>query len=383
LFISFFPGSFDESYGDGEAATNVDCLRIEKSDNSGSKHSPLTGRRFLTAVPPLFCFFFLIVARSNIPTTTATEAITAKQTSISLSSNLSPYNVHLFTTVSAPEPTVISTLPPVTSVTPSASPQIAVTPPVARALFTTPQTTAPTKTTFQPLLHAMAPTSSTVQSASASLMMHFKNLVNVCSSRSHKRNVLQTFNSFTNSNGTSGVCPSSSTITQHPEESRRLSLDNNAISLQFQRSPTQFSTDHNAFNDKKNETATNLNDSKASIRGNNNSNTDQEKELRRQRRLRRRSVCQEMFPFNESAWKNTIRDPETGRQIGKVDETTRTVKKCTSEKYLLNNGVEVTSSMDGKSQAMEDAKWHILNLRRKRYQFLGLAPSPPHTAMQS
>ncbi|EJW70293.1 hypothetical protein WUBG_18801 [Wuchereria bancrofti] len=45
--------SFDESCADYEAATNVDCLRVEKSDNSGgSKHSPLTGRHCSVAVPP-------------------------------------------------------------------------------------------------------------------------------------------------------------------------------------------------------------------------------------------------------------------------------------------------------------------------------------------
>ncbi|VIO97731.1 Uncharacterized protein BM_BM8766 [Brugia malayi] len=364
--ISRWHGSFDESCADYEAATNVDCLRVEKSDNSGgSKHLPLTGRHSSVAVspqtppPPS-------AALSRSTTVHNTDAKNDKQTLVTTNSNLSPYNVRLFTTVSTPEQALISSLP---SVIPSVSPKIAVTPPVARALFTTPQTIAPTKTTFQPLLHAMAPTTSTVQSASASLMMHFKNLVN-------------SFNSFANGNGATGTCPpSNNTSNRHDNTSKRFSLDNNAISLQFQNSSTQFSTD---YNDKNNETAANIkNDSKISAKNNSNSNTDQEKELRRQRRLRRRSVCQETFPVNESIWKNSIRDPEIGGQTGNTDGATRSVKKSISEKHLFNNGIEVTSSSDGRNQVMEDAKWHILNLRRKRYQFLGLTPSPPRTAMQS
>ncbi|OZC12130.1 hypothetical protein X798_00649 [Onchocerca flexuosa] len=350
--ISRWQGSFDESYGDGEAATNVDCLRIEKSDNSGSKYSPLIGKHCSSTVPPF--------SRSSVHSIDAKSGI---QTSVSSNnSNLPPYNVRLFAKTSESP----STLP---SVAPSVPPpQIAVTPPVARALFTAPpQTTAPTKTTFQPLLHAMAPTSSTVQSASASLMMHFKNLVN-------------TFNSFTNNNGATAAAttPSSSNIfrPENPSELKRFSLDN-AISLQYHRSPVQFSTVHNVNNDKNNETVTNLNDSK-------DSNTDPEKELRRQRRLRRRSICQEIFSSNEPSWKNSIKNhPETDGQTGNIGEIARTVKKSTSEKHLFNNGSEVTSTADGRSQVMEDAKWHILNLRRKRYQFLGLPSSPPRTAMQS
>ncbi|VDO37393.1 unnamed protein product [Onchocerca flexuosa] len=330
--ISRWQGSFDESYGDGEAATNVDCLRIEKSDNSGSKYSPLIGKHCSSTVPPF--------SRSSVHSIDAKSGI---QTSVSSNnSNLPPYNVRLFAKTSESP----STLP---SVAPSVPPpQIAVTPPVARALFTAPpQTTAPTKTTFQPLLHAMAPTSSTVQSASASLMMHFKNLVN-------------TFNSFTNNNGATAAAttPSSSNIfrPENPSELKRFSLDN-AISLQYHRSPVQFSTVHNVNNDKNNETVTNLNDSK-------DSNTDPEKELRRQRRLRRRSICQEIFSSNEPSWKNSIKNhPETDGQTGNIGEIARTVKKSTSEKHLFNNGSEVTSTADGRSQVMEDAKWHILNLR--------------------
>ncbi|EJD74883.1 CK1/TTBK protein kinase [Loa loa] len=351
--ISRWHGSFDESYGDGEAVTNVDCLRVEKSDNSGSKYSPLTGRHCSTAVPPL--------SRSSVHNT---DAKNGKQTPVTTNSNLSPYNVRLSTTVSTPEPALISALP---SVTPSLSPQIAVTPPVARALFTTPQTIPPTKTAFQPLLHAMAPTSSTVQSASASLMMHFKNLVN-------------TFNSFANG---SGATDTTSKNSHRLERTKRFSFDN-AIPLQFQNSAKQFTNDHNSRNNEPTPITT-LNDSKVKIntKSNNNNNTDQEKELRRQRRLRRRSVCQEMFPINESIWKSSIQDPETSDQTGNIDGTAKVVKKSTSEKHLFNNGIEVPTSSDGKNQVIEDTKWHILNLRRKRYQFLGLTPSPPRTAMQS
>ncbi|MCP9259733.1 Tau-tubulin kinase 1 [Dirofilaria immitis] len=311
--ISRWQGSFDESCGDGEAATNLDCLRTEKPDNNGSKYSPLTGRNCSNALPPL--------SRSSINSIDAKNGIQT-QTPVSVNSNLSAYNVHLFTKTTE----LSSTIPSVTAVTP---PQISVTPPVARALFTTPQTTAPTNVTFQPLLHAMAPTSSTVQSTSASLMMHFKNLVN-------------TFNSFTNSNNAANATSHSSNISRS-SGTKRLSFDN-AISLQFRRSPIHFNTVNNINNDKNNDNVTNLNDYK------DNNNIDPEKELRRQRRLRRRSICHEISSSNE---------------------------------HLFNNGVEVISTTDGKSQVAENAKWHILNLRRKRYQFLGLTPSPPRTAMQS
>ncbi|KAM3717980.1 Tau-tubulin kinase [Dirofilaria immitis] len=345
--ISRWQGSFDESCGDGEAATNLDCLRTEKPDNNGSKYSPLTGRNCSNALPPL--------SRSSINSIDAKNGIQT-QTPVSVNSNLSAYNVHLFTKTTE----LSSTIPSVTAVTP---PQISVTPPVARALFTTPQTTAPTNVTFQPLLHAMAPTSSTVQSTSASLMMHFKNLVN-------------TFNSFTNSNNAANATSHSSNISRS-SGTKRLSFDN-AISLQFRRSPIHFNTVNNINNDKNNDNVTNLNDYK------DNNNIDPEKELRRQRRLRRRSICHEISSSNEPTWKNfSTKNVEKNGQAMDSVETSRVVKKSTSEKHLFNNGVEVISTTDGKSQVAENAKWHILNLRRKRYQFLGLTPSPPRTAMQS
>lgn len=60
-------------------------------------------------------------------------------------------------------------------------------------------------------------------------------------------------------------------------------------------------------------------------------------------------------------------NPEIITQTGNVDGTVRTVKKCTSEKHLFNNGIEVTASSDGRNQVMEDAKWHLHNLRLFNY----------------
>ncbi|EJW76993.1 hypothetical protein WUBG_12100 [Wuchereria bancrofti] len=243
----------------------------------------------------------MIIARSTT-TVHTTDAKNDKQILVTTNSNLSPYNVRLFTTVPTPEPALISSLP---SAIPSVSPQI------------------------------------------------------------------PSFNSFASGNGATGTCPPSNNNTSNrlDNRSKRFSLDNNAVPLQFQRSATQFSTD---YNDKNNETATNINNhSKTSAKNNSNSNTDQEKEFRRQRRLRRRSLCQETFPVNE------VDKPEI------LMEQQEQLRKVLVKKHLFNNGVEVTSSSDERNQVMEDAKWHILSLRRKRYQFLGLTPSPPRTAMQS
>ncbi|VDN36546.1 unnamed protein product [Gongylonema pulchrum] len=134
----------------------MECLYVEKSDNSTSKRSPLLGRQ------------------NTIAAQSGNQSMdTRGDTSQALNSNNASYNIRLFTTAStstpAPSPTPVVAL----------APQIAITAPVARSLFPSPKTAAASKGTFHAPPHAMAPTSSAVQSASASLMMHFKNLVNV------------------------------------------------------------------------------------------------------------------------------------------------------------------------------------------------------------
>lgn len=135
----------------------------------------------------IFFLNLLIIARLNnvhttITTTTTTDAKNAKQVPISTNFNnfATHNNVRSFTTaVSSIHEQALNAVKPI--VAPTVSSEIGVTSSVAQTIFTTPQIVAPTKTTSQPLPHAMVPTSSTVQSASNSLMMHFKNLVNVSS----------------------------------------------------------------------------------------------------------------------------------------------------------------------------------------------------------
>lgn len=67
--------------------------------------------------------------------------------------------------------------------------------------------------------------------------------------------------------------------------------------------------------------------------------------------------------FVQLTRKNSMGDPETSGQTGNIDGTVRAIKKSTSEKHFLNNGIELASSSNGRNQVMEDAKWHILNLR--------------------
>lgn len=360
--VSRWHGSFDETC-DGEAAINGDCLQVEKTDNSASRRSPLAGRRG-TAASDIRPF-----PRSN---NLSVEAFGESEAS---SSNKPPYNIRLFTTpsTSAPSPASAGVAPP----------RIAVTPPLGRTLFISPKTTVPSKGIFQVTPHAMAPTGSAVQSASASLMMHFKNLVN-------------TFNSFGSgsADGGGGGATSSSISPRRPV-TRGVSLDN-VFSTQFHRATAQFSAERNGSRTASRSKSNNSKDRNdvapsndtAKIGNNSSINVDHEKELRRLRRLRRRSDCQGMFPANELTRKSSIRNGSTGAEVVQKsicltnsDAEFNTVKKSASEMRLLNNGTEVTPSVDV-SQAMEDTKRHILSLRRKRYQFLGLTP-PPRTATKS
>lgn len=91
----------------------------------------------------------------------------------------SSYNVRLFTTAATAAPTSASVPSPTSSAPPpvAAPPQISVTPPVAQTYFSTPQTTSSAKV-VQPA-PSMVPTTAALQSASNTLMMHFKNLVSV------------------------------------------------------------------------------------------------------------------------------------------------------------------------------------------------------------
>ncbi|VDM98858.1 unnamed protein product [Thelazia callipaeda] len=141
-------GSFDDVFADGEELQNVSNRQTEKSDNNATRPSIHCGNTNSKGVP-------------NVANSSA--------------SHVPSYNIRLFTAASTSGPAVTSQTAPAVSV----SSQNPVTPSVARTLFTAPQATSVPKTNFRPGLHAMVPTSSAVQTASTSLMMHFKNLVNV------------------------------------------------------------------------------------------------------------------------------------------------------------------------------------------------------------
>lgn len=71
---------------------------------------------------------------------------------------------------------------------------------------------------------------------------------------------------FANRNGTDSITSSPTNISHRSHVFKRFSLDNSAISMQFQRFASQLSTDHNADNERNvGKTSAKLNNSKVRI----------------------------------------------------------------------------------------------------------------------
>uniref|UniRef100_A0A915B765 Protein kinase domain-containing protein n=1 Tax=Parascaris univalens TaxID=6257 RepID=A0A915B765_PARUN len=359
--ISRWHSSFDESYDDGE---HVDGLQVEreKSDSSIGTRSPLLHDRYTRVFP-----------RSTMlsPHRPSDGNVSSSPSNVHMSP-LPPHRMRhpgVPPTISVVTPPIHVTAAPIQvpasplrvvapslyvapPTPPHASTQVmhVATPPVTTPPTSTPLVTSTATASRSSRTHQSTALKAPSQSASSSIMSHFKNLVN-------------TFNSL-------GTTSSNST--------RRISR---GVSLDDARTPMTTNTTVGANTSASQSASNSTNKISASLIGTKvvatTTSAEEEKELRRQRRLRRRSDCQAMLPSQEQngleTGMNKFGNDIIHKSVFLSKSNASTPKEIIETQPLNNNGNNILCN-ENNSQTFDDPKRQFLTCRRKRYQFLNFSP---------